>query len=112
MRLLGEHVPYPVEAWPEGGQRHLSAESALYCRTVTEGLFGINPTGLNKFTITPTLPNGWNYMKLKNIKAFDRTFDIEIQTDGNTENVIIKMSNGALIKKKWDRKTLLEIVLP
>jgi hypothetical protein len=20
-RLLGEHVPYPVEAWPEGGQK-------------------------------------------------------------------------------------------
>ena len=26
-RLLGNHVPYPVEAWPEGGQRHLSAEA-------------------------------------------------------------------------------------
>lgn len=31
-RLLGEHVPYPVEAYPEGNQRHLSAESGLYCR--------------------------------------------------------------------------------
>jgi hypothetical protein len=112
MRLLGEHVPYPVEAWPEGGQRHLSAESALYCRTVTEGLFGINPTGLRKFTMTPFLPKGWKYMKLKNIKAFDRTFDIDVNLDGNIENVIIKMSNGVLINKKWDRKTLLEIVLP
>ncbi|HEX6184675.1 MAG TPA: hypothetical protein VFZ44_12395, partial [Pyrinomonadaceae bacterium] len=28
-RLLGDHVPYPVEAYPEGNQRHLSAESAL-----------------------------------------------------------------------------------
>lgn len=37
-RLLGEHVPYPIEAWPEGNQRHLSAESALYCRIVTEGI--------------------------------------------------------------------------
>lgn len=24
-RLLGDHVPYAVEAWPEGNQRHLSA---------------------------------------------------------------------------------------
>jgi hypothetical protein len=24
-RLLGEHVPYAVEAWPEGNQKHLSA---------------------------------------------------------------------------------------
>ena len=29
-RLLGDHVPYAVEAWPEGNQRHLSTESALY----------------------------------------------------------------------------------
>jgi len=52
-RLLGEHVPYPVEAYPEGGQRHLSSESALYCRIYTEGLFGIRPTGLHAFNITP-----------------------------------------------------------
>ena len=39
-RLLGDHVPYAVEAWPEGSQRHLSAESGLYCRVITEGLFG------------------------------------------------------------------------
>ena len=36
VRLLGEHVPYAIEAWPEGGQRHLSAESALYGRIITE----------------------------------------------------------------------------
>jgi hypothetical protein len=58
-RLLGEHVPYPVEAWPEGDQRHLSAESALYCRVVTEGLFGIDPLGLGKFSVMPRLPAGW-----------------------------------------------------
>lgn len=38
-RLLADHVPYPIEAWPEGQQRHLSAESGLYCRVITEGLF-------------------------------------------------------------------------
>ena len=37
-RLLGEHVPYAIEAWPEGNQRHLSAESGLYCRIITEVL--------------------------------------------------------------------------
>ena len=69
-RLLGDHVPYAVEAWPEGNQRHLSAESALYCRVVTEGIFGFRPTGLNSFTITPQLPASWNEMSLKNIVAF------------------------------------------
>lgn len=46
-RLLGDHVPYAVEAWPEGNQRHLSTESALYCRIMTEGLFGIRPIALD-----------------------------------------------------------------
>ena len=104
-RLLGEHVPYPVEAWPEGNQRHLSAESALYCRVITEGLFGINPTGLNKFTLTPWLPKGWNYMHLRNIKAFDRSFDIEVSRQGVNELVVIKMKNGKVIKRVWSGKS-------
>lgn len=67
-RLLGEHVPYAIEAWPEGNQRHLSAESGLYCRIITEGLFGIRPTGLRSFTITPRLPQSWSGMNLKKFK--------------------------------------------
>lgn len=78
-RLLGEHVPYPVEAYPEGNQRHLSAESALYCRIIMEGIFGIRPTGFTSFSISPKLPEGWNSMTLRNIKAFNHTFDIEVE---------------------------------
>lgn len=79
-RLLGEHVPYAVEAWPEGNQRHLSAESALYCRVITEGLFGFRPTGLNSFSITPQLPDNWDKMELRKVIAFDnKTIDIEVQ---------------------------------
>lgn len=64
-RLLGEHVPYAIEAWPEGGQRHLSAESGLYGRIITEGLFGIRPTGFNSFILTPRLPEVWSHMALR-----------------------------------------------
>lgn len=81
-RLLGEHVPYPVEAWPEGGKRHLSAESALYCRIVTEGLFGIDPTGLGTFEAKPHLPKGVNRMSLKNVRAFGRVFSITVDGSG------------------------------
>lgn len=77
-RLLGEHVPYAVEAWPEGSQRHLSAESGLYCRVFTEGLFGIRPTGLHSFTMNATLPDGWNSCLLKHCKAFGSDFDITL----------------------------------
>lgn len=44
-RLLGDHVPYPIEAWPEGSQRHLAAESGLFCRVITEGCSGFAPPG-------------------------------------------------------------------
>lgn len=77
-RLLGEHVPYMIEAWPEGAQRHLSAEGGLYCRIVTEGIFGIRPTGLHSFTMTPSLPSSWDHAAIRHIKAFGRDFDISI----------------------------------
>ncbi len=80
-RLLGEHVPYPVEAYPEGNQRHLSAESALYCRIYTEGVFGIRPTGFRAFTLQPRLPKEWPAMALKNVHAFGATFDLSVTRD-------------------------------
>ncbi|WP_394201032.1 hypothetical protein [Shewanella waksmanii] len=75
-RLLGEHVPYAVEAWPEGDQRHLSAESGLYARVVTEGIFGIEPVGLKRFTAAPNLPTGWDNMCLNKVQAFNTEFDL------------------------------------
>ncbi|OCX54744.1 hypothetical protein BEL04_01360 [Mucilaginibacter sp. PPCGB 2223] len=77
-RLLGEHVPYPVEAYPEGNQRHLSAEGALYCRIFVEGVFGILPTGFNSFNCTPRLPKEWNEMALDNIHSFGSVFDLKV----------------------------------
>lgn len=97
-RLLGEHVPYAVEAYPEGNQRHLSAESGLYCRIYTEGLFGIRPTGFNAFDITPRLPKEWNRMALKNINAFQNNFDIEVTRAGK-DKWLITISRGGTTKK-------------
>lgn len=82
VRLLGEHVPYAIEAWPEGNQRHLSAESALYARIFTEGLFGIRPVGLSSFTFTPQLPAEWSNMALRHIRLFGSDFDVEVTRDG------------------------------
>ncbi len=81
-RLLGDHVPYPIEAWPEGNQRHLSGESALYGRVITEGLFGIRPTGLRSFVMTPRLPGSWNTMALRRVRGFGNNMDIEISRAG------------------------------
>jgi len=98
-RLLGDHVPYPVEAYPEGDQRHLSAESGLYCRIFTEGLFGIRPTGLRSFDFTPRLPKSWSVMKLNRIHAFEHDFDIAVERAGKDLKIKIT-SNNKLVTQK------------
>jgi hypothetical protein len=109
-RLLGDHVPYAVEAWPEGNQRHLSTESALYCRIMTEGLFGIRPIALNAFKLTPQLPEGWNTMSLKRICAFGATFDIEVKRNkGNALQVLIKKDNNIIEKYKVENGKSIEV---
>ena len=85
-RLLGEHVPYAVEAYPEGNQRHLSAESGLYCRIYTEGMFGMRPTGFSSFDMTPRLSQEWNHMALRNVHAFQHVFDLDV----------VRVKNGKL----------------
>lgn len=98
-RLLGDHVPYPVEAYPEGDQRHLSAESGLYCRIFTEGLFGIRPTGLQSFNFTPRLPESWPAMKLRHIHAFDRDFDINVQRVNKKLKITISENKKIILDK-------------
>lgn len=98
-RLLGEHVPYAIEAWPEGNQRHLSAESGLYGRIITEGIFGIRPVGFRSFQLTPRLPKEWNRMALRKICAFESNFDIEVERRDQKLNVIIKEGNKQITKK-------------
>ena len=98
-RLLGDHVPYAIEAWPEGSQRHLSAESALYARIITEGIFGIRPTGFKSFTLTPRLPKDWPFMNLKNIHAFDTCFDVEVKRLDNGKLEVL-VTHGAKTKKQ------------
>lgn len=94
-RLLGEHVPYPVEAYPEGNQRHLSAESGLYCRIFTEGLFGMRPTGFNSFNCSPRLPEGWQQMALRNINAFNTVFDLKVERLASKKiQITITKTNG------------------
>lgn len=107
-RLLGAHVPYAVEAWPEGGQRHLSAESALYGRIITEGMFGIRPTGLHSFSMTPRLPQEWDRMALRHIKAFASDFDIELERiKAQTVRVVVKKAGKIILDKKVKNGTTL-----
>ena len=99
-RLLGNRVPYVVEAYPEGDMAHLSAESGLYCRVFTEGIFGIKPIGLKSFKITPRLPEKWNEMALRRIKAFGEDFDIEVSRKKNKLKVEIRSGNTVHYSKQ------------
>ncbi len=81
-RLLGERVPYAVEAYPEGGKRHLSGESTLFCKVITEGMLCMSPTGLNSFTLKPSLPSALDHLYLTDIKAYGAVFDVLLDKDG------------------------------
>jgi hypothetical protein len=98
-RLLGDHVPYAIEAWPEGSQRHLSAESGLYCRIITEGLFGIRPVGLKSFVLKPNLPENWDKMSLKKIRAFGNNFDLNIYRSGKKIKIDVIIDNKIVLEK-------------
>ena len=89
-RLRGAHVPYAVEAYPEGNQRHLSAESALFCRVVTEGLCGITPVGLHRIALRPAVPAALGSVTLSRIRVCGACFDLRLerQTEGHTVRIL------------------------
>lgn len=94
-RLLGERVPYAVEAYPEGGKRHLSGESALFCKVITEGMLNIRPEGLHRFSLQPQLPPKLDHLYLTGIVAHGATFDIRLERDGYT----VKRADGKVLAK-------------
>jgi hypothetical protein len=111
-RLLGNHVPYPVEAWPEGNQRHLSAESALYCRVVTEGIFGIRPIGLHSFQCQPRLPEKWNQMALRNVHGYGSLFDIEVARENHQLILRVKTQGKTVYQANFKDGDILSISMP
>lgn len=111
-RLLGEHVPYPVEANAEGDQRQLSAEDALYCRIFLEGMFGIRPTGLHSFNLTPRLPKAWPSMALKRVHAFGHDFDLTITRTGEKLSIQVVCDGKAMPTVEVEDGETTNIALP
>lgn len=98
-RLLGEHVPYAVEAYPEGNQAQLAGESALYVRVITEGVFGIRPTGFNSFHITPQLPKSWSTAMLENIHVGNKVVSLNLIREGRDIRVIVLEAEREVINQ-------------
>jgi hypothetical protein len=110
-RLTGFRVPYVVEAWPENGMAHLSAESALYCRIFTEGLLGLEPASFNSFTLRPNLPSKWDHVNLTQIKAFDTTFDIAINRVKDKLNVRVVQGGKVVLQRLVKNDTQVTVQL-
>ena len=77
-RLLGEHVPYAVEAYPEGDMRHLSGESALLCRVMTDGLFDLSFTK-EGCCVGCRLPREVERVTVRNIFLNGKTEDLYVE---------------------------------
>lgn len=107
-RLLGEHAPYPVEAFPEGNAAHLSAESALYQRIITEGILGYRPTGFDKFELKINMPALWDHIYVKRIKLCGKVTDIIVdRLSGDTFNI----ETRGLPAKKADANEAVEFIV-
>jgi hypothetical protein len=110
-RLTGFRVPYVVEAWPENGMAHLSAESALYCRIFSEGLLGLEPTGFKSFRLRPNLPAKWDYLELNNIHAFGTTMNIKVERRKDRLQILVSQDGKSVINKFLDNDTQLTVTL-
>ena len=91
-RLLGESVPYAIEAYPEGGRRQLSGESALFFKVITEGMLGILPESLDAFSFIPRLPKGLEHLYLTCVPLGGHCYDFFIERD-----VFRVTENGATV---------------
>jgi hypothetical protein len=109
-RLLGEHVPYAVETGAQGSQ--LASESGLYCRIYTEGLFGILPTGLDRFRCTPRLPADWPGMALRSLRAFGRDWDLVVERQGTRLRITAGTPGGRTVERTIAPGDSADIVLP
>lgn len=97
-RLLGSHIPYAVEAFPEGNQAQLSAESGLYVRILTEGVLGLRFVGLGKFVLQPNLPTKWDKFCIKNILIGDKEINISVLRNKNAYDIKCEI-NGESLKQ-------------
>lgn len=79
-------------AFPENDQRHLAAESALYCRVVTEGILGLEPLSLSTFRLSPKLPSGWPAVTLERLALQGRELDLDIRREGKGYRVRVTTS--------------------
>ncbi|GDY13218.1 hypothetical protein LBMAG53_20960 [Planctomycetota bacterium] len=91
-RLLGDHVPYAWEC--DSGQLHLAAESTLFLRLVSEGLFGLESVGLGRARIRPHLPADWPRMELRGVLVGGVRHDLTVRRN-DSGAVVADIDSGS-----------------
>lgn len=79
--------------------KHLSAESALYFRILTEGLLGIEPLSFQAIQLAPTLPADWDFLELNRLVLFGKEADLSLRRKGNKILVEVKVQGKSILKK-------------
>lgn len=102
-RLLGNHIPYVVEAYPEGNQKHLSAESALYLKVFIHGIFGLNSVGNSEWKMKLNPPKLWETFALDNIYLNDKQHNIRVSKEQSSYVVKIISSSGSEVNIKCEK---------
>lgn len=64
-------------------------------------MFGLRPTGLRSFTVSPRMADGWDTMALRHIRAFESDFDIEVVREGTKMEITV--INNATGKRQTKR---------
>ena len=90
-QVFGEQGPYPDEDAID-----MLCPGSLYPRIFTEGMFGIVPTGIISFSCTPWLPMEWPRMALRDLRAFGKTWDLEVERVGDKQKITVS-SDGKSI---------------
>jgi hypothetical protein len=68
--------------------------------------------GLNSFKLKPSLPDGWNKMSLKKIRAFDNNFNLDISREGEKIKIDVIVDNKTVIEKIINEGKEILVVLP
>ena len=108
-RLLGERVPYAIEAWPEGARRHLSAESALFCRIIPEGILSIRPENAREFSFIPRITEGLDKVVLSNFRMCGDKVTITVTKDGYEVTGFVNSIKGTTLGERVSFKTNREL---
>ena len=92
--MLGPAGPYMDE---DGGD--LLAPNVLYALVITDGLFGIEPSGFDRFACTPRLPADWPAMRLQNICLMGRNVDLAVERSGRETTLTVSRSGKAVFRQ-------------